>query len=351
MAITTHSVNASVQYQQNVQLKEQRITAPPLNTKPEESSKKTELSKEGIGDTLLNDLPPASTPSTTQGEDLVSPADEESALIKLLLAKLIAFLNPEDKDNATVKMLEEEIKTLSSSQLTSLDQTISSPSVENSQENVLHIIEFTTFSQALSFSIEGEFSYDDKQISMQFQYSAESAYTYTSYRQVDLSALKDPLIIQFADTPLGKVKDTTEFDLFGDQTLEQLPIFDGDVGYLVYDKNRNGEADNGNELFGPQTGHGFNELAALDDDGNGFIDENDSAYDDLFIWQPNANRSSGNYVSLREIGIIGISTQAHETPFTFLDRQGNVKAQMRYSSIAFDKHYQARGIHQVDVAI
>jgi hypothetical protein len=39
-----------------------------------------------------------------------------------------------------------------------------------------------------------------------------------------------------------------------------------------------GRIDSGSELFGPATGSGFGELAALDGDGNGWIDENDDAF-------------------------------------------------------------------------
>lgn len=347
----TKSISANVQYQQHVQIKEQRLAAPPLSANKAQASAPSPLTTDEIGDTLLTNLPPAQKTSKSAEQDITSPADEESALIKLLLAKLVEFLNPDDKNNATLEMLEQDIKTLTSEQLSALNEAVIPIELDSQQENVLHIMEFKTFSQALSFSIAGEFSQGDKQITMSYQYNAESAYTYTSYRQVDLSQLKDPLIVQFGDIPLGNVKGTTEFDVNSDNTLNPLPVFNGDVGYLVYDKNHNGRADDGTELFGPQTGQGFSELAALDQDGNGFIDKNDSAYHDLYIWQPTTSKRSGRYMSLSDVGIAGINTQAHETPFTFLDRQGNIKAQMRYSSFAYDNNFQARGVHQVDVAI
>lgn len=351
MAISTQNVSASVQYQQNVLLKEQRVIAPRIKEQQPEPAQQSPLTKEDISETLLANLPTQDSSPTKATQELASPEDEESALIKLLLAKLIKFLNPDDKNNATVEMLEKEISTLSTEQLTKLANTDIPNELNITEDNVLHITEFKSFSQALNFSISGEFSHGDKQITMSYQYSAESAYTYISHQQIDLSELKDPLVVQFGHSALGQVNGTTEFDVNSDKTLDHLPIFDGDVGYLVYDKNRNGEADDGKELFGPNTGNGFSELAALDDDGNGFIDQNDSVYNDLFIWQPTTGRSSGRYMSLADVGIIGISTQGHETPFTFLDQQGNVKAQMRYSSFAFDDNYQARGVHQVDVAI
>ncbi len=64
----------------------------------------------------------------------------------------------------------------------------------------------------------------------------------------------------------------------------------------------------GRELFGPRTGDGFAELAAYDDDGNDWIDENDGIYDNLSIWtrdiQGNDHLSN---LAEREIGAIYLS--------------------------------------------
>ncbi|WP_296645077.1 hypothetical protein [Roseinatronobacter sp.] len=60
-----------------------------------------------------------------------------------------------------------------------------------------------------------------------------------------------------------------------------------DDGLLVLDVNGNGRIDNGSELFGDQTGHahGFLALAQHDDNGDGVIDEADTVYGQLRIWQ------------------------------------------------------------------
>ncbi|MEA3469756.1 MAG: hypothetical protein U9R57_16250 [Thermodesulfobacteriota bacterium] len=43
---------------------------------------------------------------------------------------------------------------------------------------------------------------------------------------------------------------------------------------------------NGAELFGPTTGHGFQERAQYELDFIGWIDENDSIFSSLRIWKP-----------------------------------------------------------------
>ena len=49
----------------------------------------------------------------------------------------------------------------------------------------------------------------------------------------------------------------------------------------VFDRNGNGKADNGSELFGVASGNGFADLRRLDEDRNGWIDESDAAFDRL----------------------------------------------------------------------
>ena len=50
------------------------------------------------------------------------------------------------------------------------------------------------------------------------------------------------------------------------------------------DFNNDGIINDGKELFGPNSGNGFSDLANYDLDKNGWIDENDTIYDKLRIW-------------------------------------------------------------------
>ena len=67
------------------------------------------------------------------------------------------------------------------------------------------------------------------------------------------------------------------------------------------------------ELFGPSTGNGFNELQALDEDGNGWIDEGDSA------WQSLGVASGGAYQSLADARIGALSLDRIATAFSLKD--------------------------------
>ena len=56
-------------------------------------------------------------------------------------------------------------------------------------------------------------------------------------------------------------------------------------GYLAFDVNVNGRINDGSELFGACSGDDFAEHARLDKDGNHWLDEQDSGFAGLRIWQ------------------------------------------------------------------
>ena len=129
---------------------------------------------------------------------------------------------------------------------------------------------------------------------------------------------KDPLVLNF-DGNAAQLSDLSfAFDLGGQG--KKLATLQGGSGYLAIDRNGNGKVDTGHELFGPATNSGFGELAALDSDGNGWIDENDAAYKALRVWTPDA-QGGGELATLqqRKVGAIAIGHFA--TPFEL--RGGN----------------------------
>lgn len=196
--------------------------------------------------------------------------------------------------------------------------------------------------------MNGEFTVNGQRLKMDYSFAIANEHTSYSSVEMTAAALKDPLIVQFGNQAIGEINDHHSFDINQDGNLNKLPIFTGDVGYLVYDKNQNVKADDGSELFGPQTGHGFNELAQFDSNGNGFIDNEDEAFEQLYIWQP---EKSSKMMSLTEANILAINTSAIDTPFSFYDTQGNIMAQMRRSSFAISNDGLGKGVHQIDVRI
>jgi len=115
-------------------------------------------------------------------------------------------------------------------------------------------------------------------------------------------ALIDPLMIDTTGNGVQLSGAKFTFDLNSDGSSEQISAPSAGCGFLAYDRNGNGIVDNGSELFGPRTGQGFTELSQLDSDKNGWIDENDAAFNKLSVWQKNAD-GTDSMLSLKDSGI------------------------------------------------
>lgn len=97
--------------------------------------------------------------------------------------------------------------------------------------------------------------------------------------------LKDPLVLHF-EGPVGALRDTRfQFDLDADGRVDTMPFVGQGSGFLVLDRNGNGQIDDGRELFGALSGDGFGDLTQLDDDRNGWIDEADAVFQRLQVWR------------------------------------------------------------------
>lgn len=134
--------------------------------------------------------------------------------------------------------------------------------------------------------------------------------------------LHDPLVINL-DTDATELSDQTfYFDLDADGEEEEISMLKGS-GYLALDKNEDGIINDGSELFGTGNGDGFADLARYDEDGNGWIDENDSIWSKLKIW---CKDEKGNDVlyKLSDKGVGAICLQNVSTDFTL---QGDRTAQ------------------------
>ena len=135
-------------------------------------------------------------------------------------------------------------------------------------------------------------------------------------------ALCDPLVINL-DADVTELSDQTfYFDLDADGEEEEISMLKGS-GYLALDKNGDGVINDGSELFGTKNGDGFADLARYDEDGNGWIDENDSIWSKLKIWCKDENGNDVLY-KLSDKGVGAICLENVSTDFTM---QGDRKAQ------------------------
>jgi hypothetical protein len=181
------------------------------------------------------------------------------------------------------------------------------------------------------------------ELAMARDYREESS---VSLRLGDAVRKTDPLVLNFAGTAAQLADARVSFDLDSNGTAEALPMLAGGSAYLVFDRNGNGRADDGRELFGPATGNGFAELSALDGDGNGWIDEADAAWSSLRLWAPS---SGGALESLAAAGVGAISTGSVATAFALRGTGNSELGEVRASGVWLGEQGGAGSVQQVDL--
>lgn len=165
------------------------------------------------------------------------------------------------------------------------------------------------------------------------------------------AVLTDPLVINFGGSPADLTDVRFKFDLNSDgEEEEEIPWLTSGSGFLVLDKNRDGVVNNGSELFGPRTNNGFGELSQLDEDKNGWIDENDSAFEELSIWSGESPETA-ELKSLKERGIGAIAVSSAETLFSIKDQDNATLGQIRRTGIYLGENGKAGTIQQLDLSV
>jgi len=198
----------------------------------------------------------------------------------------------------------------------------------------------------LSFSASGRVqTTDGRSIEFSLGFALTRA-TASEVQAVFGSAVQDPLVLDFACTG-AELRDLGfRFDLSGEGSEVNLPLPTSGKGFLVFDRNGNGRVDDGRELFGPSTGDGFGELAALDADGNGWIDQNDPAWSQLYVWHP-YRRDVLIALPEADVGAIGLVRAA--TPLTVTDEGGQALGALRSTGIYLRESGSVGTISHLDV--
>jgi len=200
--------------------------------------------------------------------------------------------------------------------------------------------------EQLSFSASGRVQTADGR-SIEFSLGlALTRATATEVRAAFGAEAQDPLVLDFADTEAELRDFGFRFDLHGDGSEVNLPLPTSGKGFLVFDRDGNGRVDDGRELFGPSTGDGFGELAALDADGNGWIDENDPAWSQLYVWHP-YRRDALIALPEADVGAIGLARAA--TPLTVTDEGGQALGALSSTGIYLRESGSVGTISHLDV--
>ena len=159
----------------------------------------------------------------------------------------------------------------------------------------------------------------------------------------------DPLVINL-DTDVAELSDQTfYFDIDADGELDEVSRLGAGSGYLALDQNGDGVINDGSELFGTASGNGFADLAKYDEDGNGWIDENDAIWQKLKIWTKDENGNDVLY-RLADKGVGAICLQNVSTDFTLTGQTGQTKGAIRSSGVFLYENGNVGTVQHVDVA-
>lgn len=187
----------------------------------------------------------------------------------------------------------------------------------------------------------------DLSLAMTRSYRQESN---TTLRLGDARQTRDPLVINFSGTAAQLTSQRFKFDLNADGQSEDINFVKGGSGFLALDKNGDGKINDGTELFGAQSGNGFADLATLDSDHNGWIDENDPAYAQLRVWTKDA--SGGDHLStLKQSGVGALNLASVSTPFAIKEPNNALLGRITSSGIYVGENGNIGSLQQVDLTV
>jgi len=207
-------------------------------------------------------------------------------------------------------------------------------------------------SEKTAFSAKGVINTTDGK-TISFNLNLKLSREFMSEQNINFRAgdakLKDPLVINFdgASTQLTSTK--FDFDIDSDGKEDRISFVGPNSGFLAIDRNNDNKINDGGELFGPETGKGFAELAKYDSDNNNWIDENDPIYNKLLIWSKDG-QGNDELVSLRQKGVGAIYLGYQTTLFELNNRRNEMQGLIRSSGIYVREGGTVGTIQQVDLS-
>lgn len=208
-------------------------------------------------------------------------------------------------------------------------------------------------SEKLSFAAEGSIrTKDGKEISfnMDMNISREFFEKTSISIQGGNARLLDPLVVNFDGSAAELSEQNFSFDINVDGVEENIAKLKPGSGFLALDKNGNGKIDDGSELFGPESGKGFEELAEYDGDKNRFIDEGDEVFDDLMLMTAN-HSGEQSLISLKEAGVGAIFLGSADTEFSYKTQSENkLQGQLDRTGVFLGEDGSVGSVQKINMA-
>lgn len=207
--------------------------------------------------------------------------------------------------------------------------------------------------ETTSFSTTGTVkTADGREINfnMDVEMSRSFSMHYKEQYKVQSVRVCDPLVINLDTNIAGLSDQKFFFDLDADGTEEEISMLQAGSGYLALDKNHDGRINDGSELFGAKSGNGFADLAQYDDDGDGWIDEDDAIWNQLKIWCKDESGRDSLY-KLSDKGVGAICLQNVSTQYSLNSQKSNeTNGYIRSTGIFLYENGSAGSVQHVDVA-
>lgn len=211
---------------------------------------------------------------------------------------------------------------------------------------------YYSMEQSASFQTQGQVVTADGRtidfnmnVHMSSRFEAYYQENYDLHRAVNFC---DPLVINLDSSPATVSDQTFYFDLDCDGVEENIHKLGSGSGYLALDKNGDGKINDGSELFGTASGDGFADLAKYDEDGNGWIDENDDIWKYLKIWVQ--TEDGPQLYSLGEKGVGAICLNKMPTYYTQYGKDGVPDAVVRSTGMFLYENGSAGSMQHLDLA-
>ncbi len=243
------------------------------------------------------------------------------------------------------------------------EDTVQTPeNSDNTEQATLEFLPMKTMSftresafyerESVSFSSKGKVTTaDGREINFNVEVGMSREfmqYYREEYNIAEFQRVCDPLVINL-DKDVASLSDQKFFfDIDADGEKDEISQLGSGSGYLALDKNEDGIINDGSELFGPKSGNGFADLAEYDQDGDGWIDEDDEIWSKLKVWCKDENGNDILY-NLREAGVGAICLQNAATDFALNNSENVSQGYLRSTGVFLYENGNVGTVQHLDL--
>lgn len=206
--------------------------------------------------------------------------------------------------------------------------------------------------ESVSFASTGKVTTaDGREISFKVEVGMSREFMQYYREELDVAQFQrvcDPLVINLNNDVASLSDQKFFFDIDADGKEDEISMLESGSGYLALDKNDDGVINDGSELFGPKSGNGFADLAEYDQDGDGWIDEDDDIWSKLKVWYKDEN-GKDKLLSLREAGVGAICLQNQATDFALNNAENVSQGYLRSTGIFLYENGNVGTVQHLDL--